>query len=156
RYYETFTRLRCEDGRLLLPVDFLEVAESNGLIQTIDVLALTRAAQIVRRLLQKNRDIGLICNISRHTLTDAKSSKELLQFIDANQELAPTLVLEFSQSTWRAMGALEHANLTSLAALGVRFSMDRVYDLHLEPRELADRGIRLIKVPAKLLLELTD
>jgi cyclic-di-GMP phosphodiesterase TipF (flagellum assembly factor) len=44
----------------------------------------------------------------------------------------------------------------ALRALGVRFSMDHVQDLHMEPRELADRGIRLVKVPAKLLLELAD
>ena len=156
RYYEAFTRLRCEDGSLLLPADFLEAAESGGLIATIDHLALSRAAQVARRLLQKNRDIGLICNISHHTLADSKSCKQLLQFIDANQELASTLLLEFPQSVWHAMDAIERGGISALAELGVRFSMDHVYDLHMEPRELADRGIRLIKVPAKLLLELTD
>jgi len=156
RYYEAFTRLRTEDGSLLLPADFLEAAESGGLIATIDLLALSRAAQVARRLLQKNRDVGVICNISSRTLADAKACQQLLQFIDANQELASTLVLEFPQSLWRAMGALERDSISALADRGVRFSMDHVYDLHMEPRELADRGIRLVKVPAKLLLELTD
>jgi cyclic-di-GMP phosphodiesterase TipF (flagellum assembly factor) len=156
RYYEAFTRLRTEDGSLLLPADFLEAAESGGLIATIDLLALSRAAQVARRLLQKNRDVGVICNISSRTLADSKACQQLLQFIDANQELASTLVLEFPQSLWRAMGALERDSISALADRGVRFSMDHVYDLHVEPRELADRGIRLVKVPAKLLLELTD
>ncbi len=156
RYYEAFTRLRAEDGSLLLPADFLEAAESGGLIATIDLLALSRAAQVARRLLQKNRDVGVICNISSFTLADSKVCQQMLQFIDANQELASTLVLEFPQSVWRAMGALERDSISALADRGVRFSMDHVYDLHMEPRELADRGIRLVKVPAKLLLELTD
>ena len=154
RYYEAFTRLRSDDGSLLLPSDFLEAAESGGLMPRIDQLALTRAAQVVRRLLHKNRDIGLICNISAHTLVDTKACQDLLQFMQLNQELAPALLLEFPQSVWRAMGPLEQDCVAALADLGVRFSMDRVTDLRIEPRELADRGIRLVKVPAKLLLEL--
>jgi cyclic-di-GMP phosphodiesterase TipF (flagellum assembly factor) len=153
RYYEAFTRLRNEDGNLLQPDDFLEAAESGGLMPRIDQLALMRAAQVVRRLLSKNRDIGLICNISARTLVDAKACQELLQFMELNQELASALSLEFSQSVWRAMGPLEQDTVSALADLGVRFSMDQVGDLRMEPRDLADRGIRLVKVPAKLLLE---
>ncbi len=156
RYYEAFTRLRSEDGSLLLPADFLEAAESGGLMPRIDHLALMRAAQVVRRLLSKNRDIGLICNISTHTLVDSKACQELLQFMKLNQELATALLLEFPQSVWHAMGPLERDSVSALAELGVRFSMDRVGDLHIEPRDLADRGIRLVKIPAKLLLGLAS
>ena len=38
------------------------------------------------------------------------------------------------------------------AERGFRFSMDHVTDLRMEPSELADRGFRFVKVPAKLLL----
>jgi hypothetical protein len=65
----------------------------------------------------------------------------LRQFIDTNQDLASALVLEFPQSAWRAMGEIEQACILALRALGVRFSMDHVQDLQLEPRDLADRGI---------------
>jgi cyclic-di-GMP phosphodiesterase, flagellum assembly factor TipF len=40
-----------------------------------------------------------------------------------------------------------------LAQRGFRFSVDHVTDLRIEPRELADRGVRFIKVPAALLLD---
>jgi cyclic-di-GMP phosphodiesterase TipF (flagellum assembly factor) len=152
RYYETFTRLRKEDGSLLLPGDFLSTAESGGLMPRIDHLVLTRAAQIVRWLLNKNRDIALICNIATKTLTDPQSWTQLQQFFESHQELAPALVLEFPQSFWRSNGPLPQANLAALAKLGARFSMDRVSDLRLEPRELAERGIRMVKVPAPMLL----
>lgn len=152
RYYETFTRLRKEDGTLLLPGEFLAAAEQGGLLPRIDHLVLTRGAQIVRRLLGKNRDIGLICNIAAKTLADPDSSQQLLKFFDANQELAPALLLELPQSFWRASGPLAQATLAALDKRGVRFSMDHVTDLRMEPRELAARSIRFIKVPAKLLL----
>jgi cyclic-di-GMP phosphodiesterase TipF (flagellum assembly factor) len=40
-----------------------------------------------------------------------------------------------------------------LSQRGYRFSIDHVTDLRIEPRELADRGVRFIKVPAALLLD---
>ncbi|HXF89063.1 MAG TPA: EAL domain-containing protein [Xanthobacteraceae bacterium] len=152
RYYETFTRLRKDDGTLLLPGDFLAAAEQGGLLPRIDHLVLTRGAQIVRRLLSKNRDIGLLCNVAAKTLADPESSQQLLKFFDANQELAAALLLELPQNFWRASGPLAQATLAALGKRGVRFSMDHVTDLRMEPRELVNRSIRLIKVPARLLL----
>ncbi len=60
RYYEIFTRLRREDGSVLLPGAFLNAAEAGGLIARIDHMVLGRAAQVARWLLNKDRDIGLI------------------------------------------------------------------------------------------------
>ena len=50
------------------------------------------------------------------------------------------------------MGPLEQESLAALRELGFRFSMDQVTDLRMEPRELGERGIRFVKVPASLLL----
>ena len=62
-------------------------------------------------------------------------------------------MFEFAQGAVRAMGPIEHESLAALADLGFRFSMDHVTDLRIEPRELAERGFRFIKVPAALLLD---
>ncbi|PNB25221.1 diguanylate phosphodiesterase, partial [Pseudomonas sp. FW305-130] len=75
-----------------------------------------------------------------------------LDFLEANRALAPALVLEFKQATFRGLGPAETENLAALAQRGFRFSIDHVTDLRIEPRELADRGVRFIKVPASLLL----
>ncbi len=73
--------------------------------------------------------------------------------MDANRALAPSLMLEFRQSTLRAMGPLETESLAALRELGFRFCMDSVTDLRMEPRDLGERGIRFVKVPASLLLD---
>jgi cyclic-di-GMP phosphodiesterase, flagellum assembly factor TipF len=62
-------------------------------------------------------------------------------------------VLEFKQATLRGLGTSETENLAALAQRGYRFSIDHVTDLRFEPRDLADRGVRFIKVPAALLLD---
>jgi cyclic-di-GMP phosphodiesterase, flagellum assembly factor TipF len=155
RFYEAMTRLRTEDGDLLLPSDYLMPAESGGLMPLLDNLMLFRSVQVVRRLSLKSREAGLFCNISAATLVDAEFFPQFFEFLSANRALAPSLVFEFAQGTLRAMGPIEHESLARLAELGFRFSMDRVHDLQIEPRALAEQGFRFVKVPASLLLSRT-
>jgi len=152
RYYESMSRLRTEGGDLLHAADFVPMAEAGGLMPKIDNLVIFRCVQVVRRLLLKNRDIGLFCNLSAATLTDSTFFPQFLEFMEANRAIAPSLVLEFTQSAVRAMGPIEHESLAALAERGFRFSLDNVADLRIEPRDLADRGFRFIKVQAGLLL----
>jgi cyclic-di-GMP phosphodiesterase TipF (flagellum assembly factor) len=152
RFYEALTRLRTEDGHMLEPPAFLEQAETGGLVGRLDHLLLFRCVQVLRRLLLKNREIGLFCNISATTLNDAQYFPQMVQFLEANRVLAPSLLLEFRQSAWRDMGSLELEGLASLRELGFRFCMDQVTDLRIEPRDLAERGVRFIKVSAAVLL----
>jgi cyclic-di-GMP phosphodiesterase TipF (flagellum assembly factor) len=151
RYYEAMSRLKAGDGETVAAADFLPYAEAGALLPRLDHLTVLRCVQVVRRLLLKNRDIGLFCNLCSVTLADA-GFPQLLDFVEANRAIAPSLVFEFSQSAVRAMGPLEHESLAALAARGFRFSIDNVVDLRIEPRELNERGFRFIKVPAALLL----
>jgi cyclic-di-GMP phosphodiesterase, flagellum assembly factor TipF len=152
RYYEAMSRLRNERGEVLHAAQFIPQAESGGLMPKIDNLVIFRCVQVVRRLLLKNRDIGLFCNLSGATLTDSTYFPQFLEFMDANRAIASSLVLEFTQSAVRGMGPIEHESLGALAERGYRFSLDNVTDLRIEPRELANRGFRFIKVQASLLL----
>ena len=97
--------------------------------------------------------IVVVCNVAASTLGNSTSFAQCLDFLEANRALAPSLVLEFKQSTFRNLGPAEIENLAALAQRGFRFSIDHVTDLRVEPRELADRGVRFIKVPATLLLD---
>jgi cyclic-di-GMP phosphodiesterase TipF (flagellum assembly factor) len=151
RYYEALSRLKADNGDLVAAGDFITFAEAGGLMPKLDNLSVLRCVQVVRRLLLKNRDIGLFCNMSSATLTDSGFPK-LLEFIEANRAIAPSLVFEFTQSAVRAMGPIEHESLAALAERGFRFAMDNLTDLRVEPRELNERGFRFVKAPAALLL----
>ncbi|HZT24736.1 MAG TPA: EAL domain-containing protein [Pseudolabrys sp.] len=155
RYYEAMSRLRTEAGEIVPAGDFIDIAESVGLMPKIDNVLLFRCVQVVRRLQLKSRDVGLFCNVSAATLTDAGFFKQFLDFMDANRALNNALMFEFSQTAYHAFGPLEHESLAALAELGFRFSMDHVTDLRMEPKELADHWFRFLKVPAKLLLDKT-
>ena len=150
RYYEALSRLKADNGELVAAGDFLPYAEAGALMPRLDHLLALRCVQVVRRLLLKNRDIGLFCNVSGATLTDSGFPK-FLEFMEANRAIAPSLVFEFTQSAVRAMGPIEHESLAALAEHGFRFSIDNLTDLRIEARELNERGFRFVKAPATLL-----
>jgi len=152
RYYEALSRLRTEEGDVLPAGDFIDIAESVGLLPKLDILLLFRCVQVLRRLQLKSRDVGLFCNVSASTLSDSVHFRQLLDFMDANRVLSTALIFEFTQRAYRSFGPLEHEGLAALAERGFRFSLDHVTDLRLEPKELADRSFRFLKVPVTLLL----
>jgi cyclic-di-GMP phosphodiesterase TipF (flagellum assembly factor) len=153
RFYEAVTRLRDERDQLIAAEEFISIAEASGLIGRIDNMVLLRCVQVLRRLMVRNKDVGVFCNVAASTLGNSTTFAQCLDFLEANRALAPSLVLEFKQSTFRGLGPAETENLAALAQRGFRFSIDHVTDLRIEPRELADRGVRFIKVPASLLLD---
>jgi cyclic-di-GMP phosphodiesterase TipF (flagellum assembly factor) len=152
RFYEAMSRLRTQNGDVVLAAEFISQAEAGGLMPKIDNLVVFRCVQVLRRLLLKNREVGVFCNLSVATLTDAVVFPQLLEFLDANRAIAPSLVLEFTQSGLRGAGPIETESLAALRSCGFHFSMDNVTDLRLEPRELASRGFRFVKLRANLIL----
>jgi cyclic-di-GMP phosphodiesterase TipF (flagellum assembly factor) len=152
RYYEAVTRLRGEDETQYAPEDYRSFAESAGLTPAIDNLMVFRCVQVVRRLTTKNREVGMFCAMSGRTLVNGTVFREIGDFLEANRALAQFIVFQFPQAAVRAMGPIETEALANLAAIGFRFSIDQVADLRIEPREMAERGFRFIKVPASLLL----
>jgi cyclic-di-GMP phosphodiesterase TipF (flagellum assembly factor) len=153
RFYEAVTRLRDDNDQILTADDFIGTAEAAGLIGRIDHMVMLRCVQVLRRLMVRNKEVGVFCNVAAATLSHPPTFAQCLDFLEANRALAASFVLEFKQSTFRNLGPVETEHLAALAQRGYRFSIDHVTDLRIEPRELADRGVRFIKVPATLLLD---
>ncbi|MEA2962143.1 MAG: cyclic-di-GMP phosphodiesterase, flagellum assembly factor TipF, partial [Alphaproteobacteria bacterium] len=153
RFYEAVTRLRDDKDQIITADDFVGIAEAAGLIGRIDHMVMLRCVQVLRRLMVRNKEVGVFCNVAAATLGNPATFAQCLDFLEANRALATSFVLEFKQSTFRNLGPVETEHLAALAQRGFRFSIDHVTDLRIEPRELADRGVRFIKVPAALLLD---
>lgn len=153
RFYEVLTRLLTEDGIHIYPEEFLDVAEKAGLMPQIDRFVLQHASRIARRLSQRNRNIGLFCNLSGTSLIDESFFAELTRFLEINRDLVDLMIFELSQGTIRAMGPLELECLTELRNMGCRFSLERIRDLHIDFADLSSRGFRFAKVAAERLLD---
>ena len=153
RFYEAVSRLRDDKDQVLTAGDFIGTAEAAGLMGQIDNMVMFRCVQVLRRLMVRSKDVGVFCNVSASTLSNPSVFGQCLDFLEANRVLAPSLVLEFKQSTFRNLGPIESEHLASLARFGYGFSIDNVTDLRIDARELADRGVKFIKVPAAMLLD---
>ncbi len=152
-YYEALSRLRDAQGRLILPDQYISVAQAAGLMSVIDNLLLFRSVQIIRRTALRDRSVALFCNVFGHTLREADFFEQFIEFMDYNTDLAGQLVFEFTQAAIERASPLEIVNLRRLSGLGFRFSMDRVTSLDLDPDFLRERNVKFVKVPAHLLLD---
>ncbi len=152
-FYESFTRLRDATDRVMMPAEYLSIAEGEGLVPAIDNLLLFRCAQIVRRLGRKDRKVGVFCNVALSSLGDESFFPQFLDFLSENRDLNQSLIFELGQATFEARGAVEARNMAKLADLGFRFSLDKVQTLDLNFIDLQRSDVRFLKVSADLLIE---
>jgi cyclic-di-GMP phosphodiesterase TipF (flagellum assembly factor) len=152
RYYEALSRLRDKSGQVIMPAQYMQIAGQAGLMSVVDNLLLFRCVQIVRRLTQKSRDIGIFCNISGDTLTDKEFFPQFLDYMRVNKDLAGQIIFEFSQEAVIKAGMEGERNLTTLANMGFALSMDHVDTLALDFLRLKAIGFRHLKVRATTML----
>ena len=156
-FYESFSRLRDETGRVMMPAEYLTVAEPEGLVTAIDNLLLFRCVQIVRRLAKTDKKVGIFCNVSMGSLADESFFPQFLDMLSANRDLAGALIFEFGQAAFDGRGSVEARNMGKLADLGFRFSLDKIVDLDLDFQDLSRSDVKFIKIGAAFLLDqLTD
>ena len=151
-FYESFSRLRDESGRIMMPAEYLSVAEPEGLVAAIDNLLLFRCIQIVRRLAKQDRKIAIFCNISLTSLADEEFFPQFLEFLADNRDMAGGVVFELGQAAFEQRGSIEARHMAKLADLGFRFSMDKVTEFDLDYRELQRSDVKFVKIAADLLL----
>jgi len=152
-FYESFSRLRDETGRVMMPAEYLAVAEPEGLMTAIDNLLLFRCVQIVRRLAKQDRKVGIFCNISLASLADESFFPQFLEFMQANKDLAGAVIFELGQAAFERRGAVEARHMSRLASLGFSFSLDKVNDLDLDFQDLARADVKFLKVGAQMMLD---
>ena len=152
-FYESFSRLRDESGRVLMPAEYISVAEPEGLMTSIDNLLLFRCVQIVRRLAKQDRQVGIFCNVAPTSLGDESFFPQFLDMLSANRDLAGALIFELGQAAFEARGSVEARNMAKLADLGFRFSLDKVTDLDFDLQDLSRSDVKFVRVGAQMLLD---
>ncbi len=152
RFYEAFSRIRTEDGRIMLPEHYLALAEDRGLISVIDNLLLFRCVQLIRKVKKRGLDVGFFVNIASHTLSDENFLTQFTDFMEMNAELADCMILELSQTDVADCWPAVADRMAQLAGLGFRFSMDQLTSLDIDYEELGRRRFKFVKSPVDLLL----
>jgi cyclic-di-GMP phosphodiesterase TipF (flagellum assembly factor) len=153
RFFECYSRVKTADGKILVPEQYLDIAERHGLVTAIDNMLLFRCIQMLRRLRKANANVGFFLNISQRTLADRDFFREFINLMTQNAELAPAIVFEFSQRAWSSADATLYRDLDRLAQLGYRFSLDKITDLDIDIQALSSRHFRFVKIEAARLAQ---
>jgi cyclic-di-GMP phosphodiesterase, flagellum assembly factor TipF len=152
-FYEGFTRLRRPDGKLIMPTEFLAAAERAKLVGVIDNMLLFRCVQIVRRLSERDRRVGVFCNISMASLEDAQFFPQFLEFMAENRDLAGSMIFELGVRAFNARSETAARNMARLRDLGFRFSLDKGDGLTFDLPQLQAAGVRFVKINGERLLQ---
>jgi diguanylate cyclase (GGDEF)-like protein len=124
RQHEVLLRMRSDDGDLILPGAFLEVAERFDLIQEIDRWVATRAIRLLGEMARAGQEVTFEVNVSGRSIGD----EELLLTIErelAAADVPPSrLVLEITETAAVANIAQARAFAARLEAVGCRFALD--------------------------------
>lgn len=152
-FYEGFTRLRRPDGKLIMPNEFLAAAERARLLGVIDNMLLFRCVQIVRRLSERDRRVGVFCNVSMLSFEDELFFPHFLEFMTENRDLAGSMIFEISVRAFKSRSDVATRNMARLRDLGFRFSLDKGDGLAFDLPQLQAAGVRYVKVNGERLLE---
>ncbi len=151
-YFEAFTRIRDQNGSVLVPSQYIAIAEREGLVAAIDNMMLFRCVQLVRRAQKKNTNIGVFCNISAHSLTDRHFFSNFIEFMADNRALAADLIFEFPYATIANRDEDIEQHLRQLASLGFRFSVDQVSGLNIDYGDLMRHRFKYVKIDTDVIL----
>lgn len=152
-FYEGFTRLRRANGQIIMPAEFLGAAERANLLGVIDNMLLFRCVQIVRRLSERDRRIGVFCNISMASLEDEQFFPPFLEFVRENRDLAHAMIFELGVRQFNQRSDTAIRNMSKLKELGFRFSLDKGDGLNFDLPQLQAAGVKFVKVNVERLLE---
>lgn len=152
-FYEGFTRLKDAGGRIILPNEFMPAAARAGLMNIIDNMLLFRCVQIVKKLAQKDRRIGIFCNIAPQALSDEQFFPQFLEFLREHREMSGALIFELPQEAFEGRTGVEARAMAKLTDLGYRFSIDKVTHLDVDLIDMERAGVRFFKVPGRLLVD---
>ncbi len=122
--HEVLVRMTAADGTLIMPTEFLLVAEQSGLIQAVDRWVVAHAIELMAARHEAGEEVTFAVNLSGRSLADsglpAFIAGQVLQFgIDPTR-----LILEITETA--AIADMEEARLfiAPLAELGIRFALD--------------------------------
>lgn len=144
-HFECFSRVRDEEGRVVLPRQYLKVAETKGLISTIDNLLMFRLVQLVRRMGKRRPDVRFFLNMSRYSISDKEFLPQFIDFMISNDEFANRMVFEISQDDYLSLEDETMERLRLLGKKGFTFSMDMVTDFEQDFTELERSYFKYIK-----------
>lgn len=119
-YFEALVRLRDQDGKIIMPGQFLSAAENFGNMQQIDQFALYESMN----LLAAHPKLALSINLSARTLNNAHLPVIVERLLSASNIAADRVLFEITETAMIQNLAQARQLITAIKQFGCRFALD--------------------------------
>jgi diguanylate cyclase (GGDEF)-like protein/PAS domain S-box-containing protein/excisionase family DNA binding protein len=121
---EVLSRVRDENGSILLPSQFIEYAESLGMVQEIDMRVVERVLEHLRAPENKEHKMRYSVNLSRMSISDPHWVRRFNKMIAAADILPNQLVFEITETAAMSDVEVTQQFIRDVKQLGCRFALD--------------------------------
>jgi len=122
--HEALLRMIAENGELIPPSVFLNIAERFGLIHKIDRWVVCKAIDIIAELHRTGKSQCLEINLSDKTVSNTDFLSQTKQELEATDTNPSNLILGISENAIVENASEAHSFITSFKDLGCRFALD--------------------------------
>lgn len=121
---EALIRWPHDEYGMIMPDEFIEIAEQTGIIQALSLWVIKHALQQLRIWKKYNPEFMMSVNISTHNIQDSHFIEAVSFLMNDHKGLAENIILEITET--QMMGDTQHAlkNLWALNELGFNLAID--------------------------------
>jgi len=121
---EALIRWPHKEHGLIMPDQFIEVAERTGVIQSLSLWVFKHAITTLKSWLKINSNFLLSINISATNIQDKKFIEAVQFLLHDHQELSKNMILEITESQMMTDTKTALKNLWTLSELGFHIAID--------------------------------
>jgi diguanylate cyclase (GGDEF)-like protein/PAS domain S-box-containing protein len=123
-HYEVLLRMQGDDGEIIGPTQFIEVAERTGLIHSIDRMVMAEAIRYQALAMAQGLQITLTVNLSAHAFNNPDLLNQLKQLLRETGLDPQQLIFEMTETAALAdMVAARHL-MEAINDIGCQFALD--------------------------------
>lgn len=146
--YELMPKLIADDGTLHHAEEFLHHDDLTGTISQLERFLTRQAANIVHRANITGGPTTLFVPISRALLRNQDDCEAVIGIFQSNRAVAVSIMLMIHEAVYNVLSGNEKQALDAMVQAGAGVCLDEVGSLRLSFQQLADRGVKYIKVDA--------
>jgi EAL domain-containing protein (putative c-di-GMP-specific phosphodiesterase class I) len=121
---EILVRLRDDNGAVVLPGQFIEYAESLGMVQEIDMRVVERLLQHLRQPRQRSAKFRYFVNLSRVSISDQRWVRKFHCMLAGSDINHSQLVFEITETAAMSDVDVTQQFIRELKQMGCRFALD--------------------------------
>jgi len=123
-HHEILCRIQDEDGRIIPPADFIEVAESLGMVQEIDLAVVQKLLRHMEFHGEQGKKVRYFVNLSRASISDQNWVRQMHRLLQDSKVNPNQLVFEITETAAMSEVDVTMSFIRLLKEMGCRFALD--------------------------------